>query len=133
MSMSSCLFQDLGSSDLRKDVYIVVHIIRIGGSYYAASLLYQALHVFLNLLGFRSSSVVTVGVFGFICLVFLCARVCREDGSGREEESVQRAVQAAFRLCRRQHRRSPHGRLQGRSPAQSLCVSRVSDFIMSVT
>lgn len=30
--------QDLGSSDLRKDVYIVVHIIRIGGSYNAASL-----------------------------------------------------------------------------------------------
>lgn len=26
----SVSFQDLGSSDLRKDVYIVVHIIRIG-------------------------------------------------------------------------------------------------------
>lgn len=110
MSMSSCLFQDLGSSDLRKDVYIVVHIIRIGGSYYAASFLCQALHVLLNLLGFRSSSVVTVGVLCFVlCFVFLCARVRREDGSGREEESVQRAVQAAFRLRRRQHRRSPHG------------------------
>lgn len=133
--MSSCLFQDLGSSDLRKDVYIVVHIIRIGGSYYAASLLNQALHVFLNLLGFRSNSVVTVGVFFFVffCLVFLCARVCREDGCRREEESVQRAVQAAFRLRRRQHRRSPHGRLQGRSPAQSLCVSRVSDLVLSIT
>ena len=34
------VFQDLGSSDLRKDVYIVVHIIRIGGSYVAASLFY---------------------------------------------------------------------------------------------
>lgn len=29
--MMDCFLQDLGSSDLRKDVYIVVHIIRIGG------------------------------------------------------------------------------------------------------
>lgn len=90
MSMSSCLFQDLGSSDLRKDVYIVVHIIRIGGSYYAASLLYQALHVFLNLLGFRSSSVVTVGVV-FFCLVFCACVFAGRMGAGEKKNlcSVQ--------------------------------------------
>lgn len=33
LNMFSCIVcQDLGSSDLRKDVYIVVHIIRIGRS-----------------------------------------------------------------------------------------------------
>lgn len=39
-------FQDLGSSDLRKDVYIVVHMIRIGRSYTTASLFYWAQHAF---------------------------------------------------------------------------------------
>lgn len=62
--MFSC--QDLGSSDLRKDVYIVVHIIRIGGSHDVASLFYPALHVYLfiylNLLGFHNSSVMSLAV-----------------------------------------------------------------------
>lgn len=32
--MCVCFFKDLGSSDLRKDVYVVAHIIRIGKSYW---------------------------------------------------------------------------------------------------
>lgn len=62
--------QDLGSSDLRKDVYIVVHIIRIG----AVSLFYWALHVFLNLQGFHSSTFLTVDPF------FACLCVCVQGG-----------------------------------------------------
>lgn len=41
--------QDLGSSDLRKDVYIVVHIIRIGGSYDAASFILLSTACILSL------------------------------------------------------------------------------------
>lgn len=76
----------------------------------------------LKLLGFRSAAVMTVS---------RCVCACRENGSWREEESLQRAVQAAVRLCRRQHRRSSHRRLQGWPPAQGLRVSYCEPFSMT--
>lgn len=57
--------QDLGSSDLRKDVYIVVHIIRIGGSCDAVSLFNTT--CLFNLLGFSSRTVMTGCFFVSVC------------------------------------------------------------------
>uniref|UniRef100_A0A8C8H1R2 Dedicator of cytokinesis 4b n=1 Tax=Oncorhynchus tshawytscha TaxID=74940 RepID=A0A8C8H1R2_ONCTS len=95
------LFVDLGSSDLRKDVYIVVHIMRIGK--FPVPLISQTLHLYCIHLNKNEHSSNT-NVIGLILLTQimhawpLCSRCTTESEWYQIHENIIRKVNSRYNL-----------------------------------